>query len=132
MSIIQNLLPAPAWKLYQDTPDAVLLDVRDPLEFLLVGHPPGALNIPWKYAPDWKPNPEFLQQVSAVAPHLSTPLFLLCRSGQRSMDAARLLNQQGYENLTNIEEGFEGPLDTNKRRNTLGGWRFYHLPWEQT
>ncbi|MGZ8215911.1 rhodanese-like domain-containing protein [Methylomagnum sp.] len=113
-------------------PSAVLVDVRDPVEFSFVGHPVGAVNIPWKFAPDMRPNPEFVEQVRRVAPDAGTPVFLLCRSGQRSLDAANALAAAGYKNLVNIEAGFEGPLDGEKHRGTVGGWRFHGLPWKQS
>jgi rhodanese-related sulfurtransferase len=108
-----------------------LIDVRDPVEFAFVGHPIGAINIPWKMAPDWRPNPQFIERVRQLGGP-DTPLFLLCRSGQRSLDAAQALADAGYRNLTNIEEGFEGPLDASGHRGTLGGWRCAGLPWEQS
>jgi len=59
-------------------------------------------------------------------------VLLLCRSGVRSVDAAKALEAAGYQHLVNILEGFEGPLDEHKHRGTLGGWRFHGLPWEQS
>lgn len=131
MSSIQGLNPPEAFKAIKAQPSAVLVDVRDPLEYLLVGHPLGSINIPWKYAPDWLPNRHFVEQVRDLAPDPATPLFLLCRSGHRSLDAANALEAAGFSNLINIEEGFEGPLDPHKHRGTLGGWRFHGLPWQQ-
>jgi rhodanese-related sulfurtransferase len=79
-----------------------------------------------------RPNPEFLDQVSQIVADKATPLFLLCRSGQRSLAAAKVLAEAGYTDLTNIEEGFEGPMDAAKHRNTVAGWRFHQLPWVQS
>jgi rhodanese-related sulfurtransferase len=132
MSSIQRLAPPEAFASLQAAASALLVDVRDPIEFAFVGHPKGAVNIPWKLAPDMRPNQGFVEQVRRVAPDAGTPLFLLCRSGQRSLDAANALANAGYRNLTNIEEGFEGPLDEHKHRSTLGGWRYHGLPWEQS
>jgi rhodanese-related sulfurtransferase len=56
----------------------------------------------------------------------------LCRSGVRSVDAAKALEANGYQHLINILDGFEGPLDENKHRGTVGGWRFLGLPWQQS
>jgi hypothetical protein len=33
--------------------------------------------------------------------------------------------------VINVGEGFEGPLDENYHRGTLGGWRSHGLPWQQ-
>lgn len=102
------------------------------MEHSFVGHPPGAVHISWKEPPEWLQNPDFVPQVQKMALRHDTPILLLCRSGQRSLDAAHALAQAGYTQLINIEGGFEGPLDSQKHRGTLGGWRFYSLPWQQS
>ncbi|MFO1418596.1 MAG: rhodanese-like domain-containing protein [Methylotetracoccus sp.] len=132
MTEITRIGPVEAWESIQRDPRSLLLDVRDPLEFAFVGHPVGAVNIPWKTAPDWAPNTHFLDDVRCVAVEFDRPILVMCRSGQRSMDAARALLAAGYRNLANIDEGFEGPLDPAKHRGTVGGWRFRGLPWEQS
>ena len=132
MTQIKSLTADAAHAFLQADSRGVLIDVRDPVEFSFVGHPVGAANVPWKFAPDMRPNPEFVDQVSQIAADKATPLFLLCRSGQRSLAAANALAEAGYTDLINIEEGFEGPMDADKHRCTVAGWRFLGLPWEQT
>ena len=132
MTTIQRLNSVEAHAALQEAPHAVLIDVRDPVEFSFVGHPAGALNVPWKFAPDMRSNPDFLDQVRQLVPNLATPLYLLCRSGQRSMAAAATLAEAGYTHLGNIEDGFEGPMDEHKHRGAVGGWRFHNLPWVQS
>ena len=128
---IASLKPAEAWHKLQTDARSVLIDVRDPTEFAFVGHPMGAINIPWKAAPDGAPNPGFLDTVRERYP-TDTPLLLLCRSGQRSLEAARALAAAGFQDLTNVAEGFEGPLDAARHRGNIGGWRWAGLPWEQS
>ena len=130
--MIENKNPQQAWDFIQANPDAMLLDVRTKVEFGFVGHPIDAVNIPWKEAPDWQVNADFVNQVQATIGDVNTPILLLCRSGQRSMDAAKPLAQADYQQLINIDEGFEGGLDENKHRGNSGGWRFHGLPWEQS
>lgn len=132
MTEIKSLHPKQAWSVLDTEPAAVLLDVRDRTEFGFVGHPTGAVNIPWKEAPAWTPNPNFIAEVRQRVPDPNTPVFLLCRSGQRSLDACKALADAGYTDVNNIEEGFEGPLDEHKHRGVLGGWRAHGLPWEQS
>jgi len=129
---IKSLTPKQTFEALQANPQATLIDVRDKVESAFVGHPTQAVNIPWKDAPDWKPNPNFVDEVRQRIPGYDTPIFLMCRSGQRSMDAAKALAVAGYQDLTNVEEGFEGPLDEAKHRGTLGGWRYHGLPWKQS
>ncbi len=130
--MIENLDPRQAWELLQENADAVLVDVRTKIEHLFVGHPPNAIHVAWKEAPDWQVNPQFVADVKKAVPDLDAPLLLLCRSGQRSLDAAKALEEAGYQLLINIVDGFEGPLDDKKHRGNLGGWRFYNLPWQQS
>ncbi|HEX5287047.1 MAG TPA: rhodanese-like domain-containing protein, partial [Polaromonas sp.] len=55
---------------------------------------------------------------------------LLCRSGVRSVAAARRASELGFE-AYNILEGFEGDADEQDQRGHCGGWRFRGLPWRQ-
>lgn len=130
--MIEQLNPKQSWELTQQNRKAVIIDVRTKIEHSFVGHPPGAVPIPWKEGPDWQLNPNFVNEVKQAVPDVEAPILLLCRSGQRSQDAAAALEQAGYRHLVNIVEGFEGPLDENKHRGNLGGWRFHGLPWEQS
>lgn len=132
---IARVDPREASAILEREPGAVLLDVRSKVEFDYVGHPTGALNVPWKEFPDWAENPRFVEEVRAAlgdddAP--GRPILAICRSGARSMAAAKALSAAGYERLYNVEEGFEGDKDANGHRNTVSGWRFHGLPWEQT
>ena len=130
--MIENLVPQQAWDLLQQHTDAVLVDVRTKVEHAFVGHPLGAIHVAWKEALDWQVNPKFVVEVEKLVPDKSVPVLLLCRSGQRSLDAAKALEAVGYQRLINIVDGFEGPLDNHNHRGNLGGWRFHGLPWEQS
>jgi rhodanese-related sulfurtransferase len=130
--MIINLTPQQAWAMLQNDASALLVDVRTQMEHTYVGHPIGAVHIPWKEAPSWEINPYFVAEVSKRVDNPETPILLLCRSGQRSLSAARALEDAGYKHLVNIMDGFEGPLDKNNHRGKLGGWRFCGLPWQQS
>ena len=130
--MIENLNPQQSWDLLQQNNDTVLVDVRTKIEHTFVGHPPGAIHIAWKEAPDWQVNSQFVAEVEKRVPDKNAPILLLCRSGQRSLDAAKALEEAGFKRLINIVDGFEGPLDQHKHRGNLGGWRFSGLPWEQS
>ncbi len=130
--MIENLTPQQSWALMQENPDAVMIDVRTTIEHGFVGHPVNAVLVPWKDAPDWQLNAEFIAQVKQAVSDVASPVLLLCRSGKRSLEAADVLQQAGFLHLVNILDGFEGELDENKHRGNLGGWRFCQLPWEQS
>ena len=59
-------------------------------------------------------------------------VLFLCRSGVRSHHAAHAAAQAGYARAYNILEGFEGDLDSSRKRGNSGGWRFAGLPWIQS
>ncbi len=135
---IKDLSPQQAYDLLQADSRALLIDVRSTMEYLFVGHPVGAVHIPWIDAPGWKANPDFITDVrklSLGANEKQTdgcpPIVLICRSGQRSQEAGEALLAAGLNNISHIAEGFEGTLDEQHQRSTLNGWRFRGLPWEQ-
>ena len=75
---------------FQSTPGAVLLDVRTPEEYA-AGHIPGSRNVP-------------LDELhrSELPEDPGTPLFVCCLSGARSRQAALLLRQAGYSDVTDL------------------------------
>ncbi len=131
---VKTLSPKEAYKLLQEHPNAVLIDVRSHMEYLFVGHPAGAIHIPWIDEPDWKQNPHFLTQVRQTmlgGASGAAPVVLICRSGVRSLEAGKALIEAGVKDVYNVAEGFEGQLDEKHHRSALGGWRYHGLPWEQ-
>ena len=130
---MKNVLPKEAWALLQQQPDALFIDVRMEIEFLYVGSPPGAINIPWYEYPAFKADPaSFVQAVEKETTRRDQTLVLLCRSGLRSIDAGIALEKAGFTQVVNVLDGFEGELDDNNQRGHEGGWRFDGLPWTQT
>jgi sulfur-carrier protein adenylyltransferase/sulfurtransferase len=75
----------------------VVVDVRDPDEYR-DGHIEDAANISRGFL-------EF--RIGTVAPESSTPLVLYCQTGLRSMLAARQLKELGFENVVNLQGGFQ-------------------------
>ena len=128
-----------AYELFRKDPRAVIVDIRSTMEFLFVGHPSGAIHVPWIDEPDWTINPHFVTDVRKILLGGATshddigaaPVILICRSGKRSIDAGKALLAAGFSEVFYVDEGFEGELDENKHRGTLGGWRFHNMPWEQ-
>ena len=89
----------------------VYLDVRSEPEFEQ-GHVPGALNVPLMHAGPggMTPNPDFSSVVErCFARH--EKLIVGCRSGARSLRAARMLIESGFCELCELETGFEGARD---------------------
>ncbi len=75
----------------------VVVDVRDPDEYR-DGHIEGSANISRGFL-------EF--RIGTVAAEPSTPIVLYCQTGLRSVLAARQLTELGYENVVNLQGGFQ-------------------------
>ena len=110
--------------------EAVLVDVRSDAERAWVGFVPDAVSVPWKHWPAMEMNPGFDAAIQLACPP-GGKLLLLCRSGVRSIAAARRATELGLQSY-NILEGFEGDLDAQGQRGQLGGWRRRGLPWKQS
>ena len=114
---------------WMETEEAVLVDVRTDAEREWVGRVPGAIPVAWKQWPGMELNPVFDAQLRAAVPP-GRKVALLCRSGVRSVAAAKRATELGLE-AYNILEGFEGDPEAQRHRNRTGGWRFRGLPWTQ-
>jgi rhodanese-related sulfurtransferase len=128
---MEHLHPTEAYRIVQESPNTLLIDCRTEVEFFYVGHPTDAINIEWNSAPDFQLNPHFADDVLRMAGRKDRPIILICRSGKRSVDAGLELERQGFTNVANVLEGFEGELDAEHHRGNIGGWRKHALPWRQ-
>jgi len=136
---LKTISPQEAYRLYQDDARTLLIDVRSSMEYLFVGHPVGAVHVPWIDEPDWTINKHFATEVrklilggvSDTDDDNGVHIILICRSGKRSKHAGDVLLDAGLTNIYNIEQGFEGELDSSHHRSTIDGWRHAGLPWEQ-
>lgn len=120
-----NLSPAEAFALHR-AGEALLVDVRTAEELQAVGRVQGAQHMPWLIGERMERNPDFLAGLNRLASR-DEPVLLLCRSGKRSVAAARAATEAGFSLVFNILEGFEG--DSN-----LGypnGWQHRGLPWDR-
>jgi rhodanese-related sulfurtransferase len=124
-----------AWARLREEPEAVLVDVRTRAEWTYVGVPDLAgigkdpRLVEWISYPDGATNPDFLAEATAGLDP-AAPILCLCRSGVRSLAAARALTGAGFTRAYNITAGFEGDLDAHGHRTT--GWRHAGLPWQQS
>jgi rhodanese-related sulfurtransferase len=129
---MKHLSPKEAHDFLHTNTDAVFVDVRSEIEFFYVGHPVGAEHIAWQEPPDWDIQPEFAQHVKALVAGVKTrPVVLICRSGKRSVDAGKVLENNGFSDVYNVQHGFEGDLDESFHRGRKNGWRHDGLPWAQ-
>ena len=81
--------------------EVVVLDVRTPGEFTgRLGHVPGAVNLPLA---------DIAGRLTANAEEMdalkSTPIYVMCRTANRSPSAARLLRKRGFTDVSVIKGG---------------------------
>lgn len=78
------------------------------------------------------PHPEFVKTVKKNFSAKDT-ILLLCRSGQRSGIAARMLRDAGFNRVHNIADGFEGTRPRTRNGTpgggTPNGWKNSGAPW---
>ncbi|WP_127782598.1 rhodanese-like domain-containing protein [Rhodococcus sp. X156] len=113
---------------------AVLVDVRTDAEWRYVGVPDlsdlqAELGLVEWVSAQGEVNPEFTDEVDRLAQ--GRPVMFLCRSGQRSVSAARAVTAAGRGPAYNVLDGFEGGLDSSGHRGSTG-WRAEGLPWRQS
>ena len=77
---------------FRATPNALLVDVRNPSEYN-AGHIPGSCNFAMS---------RILQEAEENFPDKAQPLYVYCQSGARSARAGKLLELMGYESVTDL------------------------------
>jgi rhodanese-related sulfurtransferase len=129
------------WARLKSDAGSVLIDVRTGAEWAFVGLPDLSslgkrpVLVEWQDFPGGQLNVAFIdrlaEMLTAIGANKDNELFFMCRSGSRSLSAARAMAAAGYARCRNVADGFEGPLDPNRHRGTLGGWKARGLPWVQ-
>jgi len=158
----KDILSVEAYDMLNTVPNTYLIDIRTRAEFQLIGHPPMAYHFPysfltnklaqkgesWVYQLNDK-NRFFVEEISKKFQKTNN-LLILGRDGTRSILAARELIKNGFKNVYNIKDGFEGPpfpfFEDEKhhkyytqlaKRNKIPaynhrrfyGWQWWGLPW---
>lgn len=132
-----EISPTQAWEELKANPKAMLVDVRTAPEWTFSGEPNLAsigkplIKVSWKHFPQFTVNEQFCATIASLQLAKDTPLFMLCRTGGRSLDAACALTEQGFTACYNVTDGFEGPFDGERHRGNVAGWKAANLPWIQ-
>jgi rhodanese-related sulfurtransferase len=131
-----------AWDGLVSKPRSQLVDVRTRAEWTYVGIPDlgplgkRAVLVEWQTFPDQAVDSRFSERLAgelkALGVQSDDDLYFICRSGSRSMAAAKAMAAVGYRNCHNVACGFEGPLDDERHRGTVAGWKAAGLPWQQS
>lgn len=155
-----EVTPDNAWAALRDEPGAVLVDVRSEAEWSFVGAPDltsidkSVWLLSWRTYPGMRPNVGFIPAFRAMLEQQAAKnaavekVFMLCRSGVRSLEAAQVcaaeLSSEAIHSgaseqedgdrvvFLNVKEGFEGDLDENGCRGRKNGWKQRGLAWRQS
>lgn len=159
---VKKILSIDAYDRLKSWPDTFLIDVRTRSEYQFVGHPEYAYLFPYMFETNKlaktgdtyeyqfnQKNSAFIEEISKVFKKKDN-LLIICRDGKRSALAAKELLDNGFENVFDIEDGFEGKEfpyfeDANldkwyknlARQNRINGfkhrrhygWQYWGLPW---
>lgn len=138
---IDSLPVEESWTRLSQDQGSVLVDVRTTAEWAFVGLPDLSsigkrpVLVEWLDFPGNNLNQAFVTQLTdaltKIGANKDTELFFLCRSGGRSLSAARAMAVAGFSRCRNVADGFEGPLDPNRHRGSHSGWKAKGLPWVQ-
>ena len=136
-----------AYEKWKADPEKVkILDVHTQEEYLFIGHPAMAWNIPIFFQSyDWdaenknfplRPNPDFMKKIKKVF-QPDDIVLITCRSVGRSAMAVNQLTTAGFENVYNITDGVEGdivkdPESVYMGQRLLNGWKNSGLPYTYT
>ena len=133
--MVDDVAPKKVWDALAAQPQAKLVDVRTGIEWSQIGVPDLSgvgkqpVMISWQVPPAMQVNPGFLDDMKAAGLGPDDHIYFLCRSGVRSMAAARAAQAAGYLHAYNIADGFEGPPDGTGARGRVAGWQADGLPW---
>ena len=112
-------LPADAAHKLVQRGEMILIDVRTPTEWAMTGMPRDSIGATLQ-------DVDFLAQArGAVLGDLEYPVAVICRSGNRSSEAAKRLAQAGFTHVFDVAEGMTG------HEGTGDGWIKRGLPTDQ-
>jgi phage shock protein E len=99
-----NITPEQAKKRLESEKDIILLDVRTKEEYV-TGHIKDSVLIPVD---------KLKEEAVKILKNKETPIFVYCRSGNRSVTAANILIEQGYKNVFNLGGIIDWPYEVVK------------------
>jgi len=98
-----------AQQLETDAAGILLVDIREPYEYDAM-HIDAALNVP-RGILETACEYDYEETVPELADARSREVVLICRSGKRSVLAADVMQQLGYENVKSLKTGMRGWSD---------------------
>ena len=100
----RRISPEEARARLENEEGVILLDVRTPEEYTEI-RIPGSLLIPLQ---------TLEKEAPVQLPDQDAPIFMYCRSGRRSLDAARILVELGYTQVYDLGGIIDWPYETEE------------------
>ena len=103
---VREIQPWDLSKLLAGERPPLVLDIREPAEFALA-QIPGSINVPrgvLEQACEW----DYEETVPEFAGRRERPIVVVCRSGNRSILAADVLQQMGFADVASLRTGVRG------------------------
>nr|BAS05034.1 putative thiosulfate sulfurtransferase [uncultured Aquificaceae bacterium] len=92
----QDLDSKTFYSMIQNEKDIIILDVRTPQEYEKDGHIPNSILIPVQILP---------QYIKELEKFKDKKVLVYCRSGNRSVLASKILEQNGFKKVYNLKYG---------------------------
>ena len=103
---VREIMPWDLTERLEQNPGIILLDVREPAEFQVM-HIPGSINVPrgiLESSCDW----DYDDTIPELAAGHEREVVVICRSGNRSVLAADVMQQMGFTNVVSLKTGVRG------------------------
>jgi len=134
---VLNVSSLQCFEILSNKTDTYLIDVRTQPEWEFAGIPDlSIINkkiifVSFLIYPHMDKNKDFEKEILNQRIKKNDHLYFICRSGQRSLNASELLINSGFYNCFNVVDGFEGELNSHRKRSLINGWKYNNLPWKQ-
>lgn len=130
---IREVTSLQAYDLWKNNRESIkIIDCRTVEEYM-AGHPEMAVNIPVEIRVDGSVvnNSGFESEIKKTVSDSDT-ILVICRTGRRSLAASIRILKEGFKNVMNISDGFEGKKpDFFSESNAGKGWKKSGLPWKK-
>jgi rhodanese-related sulfurtransferase len=103
---VREIMPWDLTEKLEQKTDLLLLDVREPAEFQAM-HIPGSINVPrgiLESSCDW----DYDDTIPELAAGHEREIVVICRSGNRSVLAADVMQQMGFKDVVSLKTGVRG------------------------
>lgn len=103
---VREIMPWDLTEKLEQKTDLLLVDVREPAEFQAM-HIPGSINVPrgiLESSCDW----DYDDTIPELAAGHAREIVVICRSGNRSVLAADVMQQMGFKDVVSLKTGVRG------------------------